>query len=391
MAVHEAVETIHAAGAALRAEHAPCDAAGKLTARTVEILRESRGMRLLQSRACGGYQADPRDFFAWARAVAQYNPAAGWVAGVVGIHPFEMGLVDEKLQAEVYGDQADRWVASPYAPLGRARPVDGGFVFSGEWPYSTGCDHCEWTVLGGMVTDDAGELPAEPDIRHFFLPRGDYQIVEDSWHVMGLAGTGSKNVRVQDAFIPEYRTVGHLAICDGAYNARQPVPSMYHLPFGFMFSAAITSATLGIARGTLDAYRGQLPTRLSASGVSGTADPFQQEALAEAEADLAAGIVHLDAMTADLLERTARGETVSRELRLEYRRNQVRAAQRVFASVDRLLLRAGSSAIWATKPIERYWRDLRTAASHICNVTEVIYPAWANETFKLGQVINAFY
>ena len=73
--------------------------------RTVEILRESRGMRLLQSRACGGYQADPRDFFAWARAVAQYNPAAGWVAGVVGIHPFEMGLVDEKLQAEVYGDQ----------------------------------------------------------------------------------------------------------------------------------------------------------------------------------------------------------------------------------------------------------------------------------------------
>ena len=82
---------------------------------------------------------------------------------------------------------------------------------------------------------------------------------------------------------------------------------------------------------------------------------------------------------------------MSRELRLEYRRNQVRAAQRVLASIDRLLLRAGSSAIWSTKPIERYWRDLRTAASHICNVTEVIYPAWANETFKLGQVINAFY
>ena len=80
----EAVERIHAAAGILREEHTPCDAVGKLTDRTTQVIKESQGMRLLQSLQCGGLQADITDFYAWVRAVAQYNPSAGWVAGVVG-------------------------------------------------------------------------------------------------------------------------------------------------------------------------------------------------------------------------------------------------------------------------------------------------------------------
>lgn len=388
--MHESVSRILASAADLRAEHARCDSAGRLTDRTVEIMRASEGMRLLQSAETGGLQAPLQDFYEWARTTAAINPSAGWVAGVVGIHPWEMALVDPKLQQEVYGEDSTTWVASPYAPFGVAKPVDGGFMFSGEWPYSTGTDHCEWVVLGGMVTDDAGEVIMPPVVRHFFLPRGDYEIVEDSWHVMGLSGTGSKNVRVKDAFVPDYRTVGHVEICDGEYNDRQQA-SMYHLPFGFVFSAAITASTFGIAQGTLDAYREQLKTRMSASGVVGKSDPFQQAALAEAEADLAAGIVHMDVMTDELQRAAERGDPITVRMRLECRRNQVRAVQRVLASVDYLMSRAGSAAVWSNQPLERYWRDLRTAAAHICNVTDVIYPAWANNEFTLGQEINAFF
>jgi 3-hydroxy-9,10-secoandrosta-1,3,5(10)-triene-9,17-dione monooxygenase len=166
---------------------------------------------------------------------------------------------------------------------------------------------------------------------------------------------------------------------------------MYHLPFGAVFSAAITSATFGIAHGTIDAYREQLKSCVSVSGVVGKSDPFQQEALAEAEADLAAGIVHLDVMTIDMLEQARHGNPMTHSLRLDFRRNQVRAVQRVLHSVDRLLSRAGSAAVWTTRPVERYWRDLRTAATHVCNVTDVVYPPWANHEFTLGHEINAFY
>lgn len=220
--MHEAVKRIHASAHILREEHAACDAAGKLTARVVEVLRQSQGMRLLQSRQQGGLQADITDFYAWVRTCAQHNASAGWVAGVVGVHPWEIALCDEKLQTEIYGENIDTWVASPYAPMGRATVVGGGLLLNGEWSYSTGTDHCKWIVLGGMVVNADGNIGMPPDVRHFFLPRSDYVIVEDSWNVMGLSGTGSKNVRVTNACVPSYRTVGHMAMCDGDYIDRQP-------------------------------------------------------------------------------------------------------------------------------------------------------------------------
>lgn len=389
--MHEAVARIHEAADLLRAEHARSDDAGRLTDKAAQVLRESGGIRMLQAASHGGYEADPLVFFEWVRAVARYNPSAGWIAGVVGVHPWEIALADPRLQDEIYGADPNTWIASPYAPQGRGKKVDGGFLFSGEWQYSTGTDHCGWVVLGGLVTDANGEFEGFPDVRHFFLPRGDYEIVEDSWHVMGLAGTGSKNIRVTDAFVPEYRTMGHFALGDGGYGHRRPETVLYQLPFGCVFSAAISSATFGIARGALDAYRDYMVTRISALGVVGKTDPFQQEALAEAEADLAAGIVHVDAMIADWVRRASAGETFTVADRLEFRRNQVRAVQRVLFSVDKLFSRAGSAAVWTTRPIERFWRDLRTGGSHLCDMADTPYTSWANVEFATGVPPTTFH
>lgn len=375
----------------LRQEHTLCDRLGRLTDTTRQLLVESGGMRLLQARDLGGFEADPLDFFEWVRNVARSNPAAGWVAGVVGVHPWEIALGDPRLQQEIYGASPDTWVASPYAPQGRATPVDGGFLLTGEWQYSTGTDHCRWVVLGGMVTDAEGQGIGPDGVRHFFLPRADYQIVEDSWQVMGLGGTGSKNVRVANAFVPEYRTLGHVALAEGHYSDRRPEAPVYHLPFACIFSAAIASATFGIAQGAIEAYRDYLLTRVSTSGVVGRTDPFQQESLAEAEADLAAGILHVDTMITRWMEQIRTGNEISSGERLEFRRNQVRAVQRVLFAVDRLFSRAGSAAIWSTRPLERFWRDLRTAGTHICNTTDTVYPAWVNHVLATGITTNAFH
>ena len=166
---------------------------------------------------------------------------------------------------------------------------------------------------------------------------------------------------------------------------------LYQLPFGCVFSAAISSATFGIARGALDAYRDYMVTRISALGVVGKTDPFQQEALAEAEADLAAGIVHVDAMIADWVRRAAAGEQFTVADRLEFRRNQVRAVQRVLFSVDKLFSRAGSAAVWTTRPIERFWRDLRTGGSHLCDMADTPYTSWANVEFATGVPPTTFH
>ncbi|MBI4934145.1 MAG: acyl-CoA dehydrogenase [Actinobacteria bacterium] len=388
--MHPAITAIHDQGAALRQEHAPSDELGRLTDTAASILRTSGGIRLLQAADHGGFEEDPRVFCEWVRAVAQYNPSAGWIAGVVGVHPWEIALADPRVGKEIYGTDPDTWIASPYAPVGQGRPEADGFRFSGQWQYSTGTDHCDWIVLGGVVVDEANP-DAFPDIRHFILPRGDYEIVEDSWHVMGLSGTGSKDIRIQGSFVPDYRTVGHIALADGAYRDRREGAVLYQLPFGCVFSAAIASATLGIARGAIDAYREYLVTRISALGVQGKTDPFQQEALAEAEADWAAAVVHIDHMLGRWLEQVADGHVLTTADRLEFRRNQVRAVQRVLFSVDKLMSRAGSAGVWSTRPLERFWRDLRTGGTHLCDMADTAYTSWANHEFQTGIFPNTFH
>ena len=385
--MHDAIKYLRKHAQALRDEHAPCDARGCLTERARDILEASGGMRILQARSHGGDEGVPSDFFAWVREAARYNPSAGWVAGVVGVHPWEVALVHPRLQDEIYAGHPDTWVASPYAPQGRAVREGDGFRFSGRWQYSTGTDHCDWVVLGGIVVEEKRDRAGGPDFRHFFLPRGDYEIVEDSWHVMGLSGTGSKDVRVDGAFVPEYRTVGHVALSEGACAHRRPGVPLYHLPFGCIFSAAIAAATLGMASGVVEHYREYVRTRVSAAGVVGKTDPYQQEALAEVEADLAAGVAHIDLMIAQWLEQlrdVPDARPISAAQRLDFRRNQVRAVQRVLFGIDKLLSRAGSAAVWSTRPLERYWRDIRTAGTHICDMADVVYRAWADHVFETG-------
>ena len=385
--MHKAIKHIHEHAQILRDTHVPSDECGFLAEPARQVLEESGGMRLLQAKSHGGFEASPTDFLAWVRAVAHYNPSAGWIAGVVGVHPWEIALVDERLQDEIYGGKPDTWIASPYAPQGRAIRESDGFRFSGQWQYSTGTDHCDWIVLGGIVVDETGDADGRPQWRHFFLPRGDYEIVEDSWHVMGLSGTGSKDVRVESAFVPEYRTIGHGPLSEGEQASRRPETPLYHLPFGCIFSAAIAAATLGIASGAVAHYREYLQTRVSASGVVGKNDPYQQEALAEVESDLAAGIAHIDLTLTqwmDQLRNAPNAQLISKAQRLEFRRNQVRAIQRVLFGVDKLMARAGSAAIWSTRPLERYWRDLRTASTHICATPDVVYRAWADHEFNTG-------
>jgi alkylation response protein AidB-like acyl-CoA dehydrogenase len=390
--MHEAIAHIHKNADLLREEAPKSDELGKLTDETVRVLKESGGIRLLQAKESGGYEADPKEFYEWVRAVAQYSPSAGWVAGVVGVHPWEIALMDPKLQVEIYGTDPDTWTASPYAPVGRAKPVEGGFLFTTDVPYSTGTDFCEWAILGGIVTDADGNVSTPPDIRHFVLPLGDYEIVEGSWNVLGLSGTGSKNVRCVDTFIPDYRVVEAPKMIEGKFVAdRQPGKPLYALSFGCTFASAISSATLGIARGALDVYRDYMQKRVSAAGVVAKVDPFQQAALAEAEADWSSAVILLDSLTDRWFEQVSRGEAITTGQRLEFRRDQVRAVQRVLESVDKVYSLAGSASVWTDKPLERYWRDLRAGGSHICNIYDTAYTSWANFEFQTGGPVNTMH
>ncbi|MBM9461206.1 hydroxylase [Nocardioides sp. zg-536] len=375
--MHEVHERILARAEELAAEAPVSDELGRLSDTTAEILRSSGVMRMLQPKEHGGYEADPIDFFRAQLEIGTRSSSAGWVAGVVGVHAFEMAQMDPTLQKEIWADDPDTWIASPYAPLGRAKPVDGGYVFSGRWPFSSGTDHCQWIILGGLITDADG-VPVPGGLRHFVLPRADYEILHDTWDVVGLRGTGSKDILIKDAFIPGHRVFDPVPMEDGglAEQVGRGDSALYRMPFHPMFTAGITTATVAMAEGALAAFVAAMRDRVTARGVKTANDPHQLAVLGRASADLAAGRNQLFDDIEQMTEHARSGERFSPEQRLTLRRNQVRIARRAVNAVDELFLHAGGTALRSGSTLQRCWRDIHAALNHASNNADPIYQAY---------------
>lgn len=358
------------------------DNLGRLTENTHKTLREVGIVRALQPKDFGGSELHPREFFEGVLAIGNRHASSGWVSGVVGVHSFELAQATRQLQEEIWGEDPDIWVASPYAPIGRARRTEGGWIFSGRWPFSSGTDLCDWVVLGGMLTDDEGKVL--PDgLRHFVIPRKDYTILQDSWNIIGLKGTGSKDVVIDGAFVPDYRLIDPDDLGSGAaaeQAGRGDVP-LYRMPFHSMFSGAITAGTLAAAEGALAHWINYTRTRVSSRGVTAATDPRQLHALGEAAADLQASRMQFLADIDRLYEVAESGKSIDISLRAEVRRNQVRVSRRAGESVDRLMAHAGGSSMRLDNPIQRFWRDTHVALGHVANVAESIYEASGSVVF----------
>ncbi|MGZ6211287.1 MAG: acyl-CoA dehydrogenase family protein, partial [Candidatus Binataceae bacterium] len=170
-------------------------------------------LRALQPARWGGFELHPSAFYRAVMEVGAACPSTGWVLGVLGVHSWQLAAFPERAQQEVWGADSTIQASSSYAPTGKIERVEGGFRVSGRWSFSSGCDFCHWVILGGSTRNPDGT----PDARSYLLARSDYEI-DDNWHVMGLNGSGSKDIVVSGAFVPEYRTHKFL----DAYNRDNP-------------------------------------------------------------------------------------------------------------------------------------------------------------------------
>ena len=351
---------------------------GQLPDATVKSMKAIGSIRLLQPKAYGGLQVHPREFAETVMATAALDPAAGWINGVVGVHPYQLAYADPRVADEVWAQDIDTWVASPYAPQGVAKPVDGGYIFNGRWQFSSGTDACAWIILGAMIGDAAGKPLMPPQMLHMILPREDYQIVPDSWNVVGLRGTGSKDVIVKDAFVPSYRTMDALEVMDGTAQRKAGMTeTLYLMPWSTMFPLGISSAVIGIAEGALAAHLDYQRERVNSSGVAIKDDPYVMYAIGEAAADINAARQELLANADKIYDMVDAGKEVSFEDRAAGRRTQVRAVWRAVSAVDEIFGRSGGNAMRMDKPLQRYWRDAHTGLAHAIHVPGTVYHASA--------------
>ena len=259
-------------GPELAAARAEGDEAGRLPDSAWKALLESGILRSLQPKRWGGGEVHLLEYVdAVTAVVSRANPSAGWVAGVIGVHPFQLALFDERAQEAMWADDPATMHSSSYMPTGKAETVDGGYRISGRWSFSSGCDHCHGVNLGAVVR--GGEVP---DFRSFLLLPGQYAI-EDNWNVAGLQATGSKDIVVEETFVPEHLTQSHLDYAMGRALPGQARNDgvLYRLPQPVVFNMALTASILGSAQGFLDVWIDESKDRVLMGGARMADDVLQ--------------------------------------------------------------------------------------------------------------------
>jgi len=208
----------------LAANVAEDDTLRRLSDRSWNLLQDGGLLRALQPARFGGGEVPLVEFFDAMLELSRAHPSAGWVGGVIGVHPWQLALFDERAQREMWSDDPTEMHSSSYNPTGHAEKLAGGYKLSGRWSFSSGCDQCRGVMLGAVCgSRDIGAAQVR-DFRSFLLMREQYQI-DDVWHVAGLKGTGSKDIVVDETFVPDFRTQSHL---DYAMNL--PLPGRSSTP-----------------------------------------------------------------------------------------------------------------------------------------------------------------
>ena len=322
----------------------------------VQALKDAGFMRAVLPKRWGGLEATPQEFFAALLKVAEQDMSSAWIAGIIAVHAYQLALMDDQAQADVYADDPDTLISSSYNPVGgRAESCDGGFRLSGRWGWSSGSAHCSWVLLGAIVPGDG--------YRTFLVPRPDYEI-EDTWFVYGLQATGSNDIVIDEpVFVPEHRTHRQM---DGFNCVHGQANPMYSIPWAQVFIRVVSTPAIGAARHAVDLF----VTNAAASST----DPTKLQGDPDITRRVAEGINDIDEVETimfrnfdRMMERVNAGQAIPMIDRVRYRYQASMVIDRMGAVVDRLFEVAGGRSVFDGAGIQDIWRDIHIARAHVAN------------------------
>jgi len=340
------------------------EAAREMSKETLDDLHRTGLLRFHQPRRWGGMELEFVSLFDVPAEIGRGCASTAWNVANLGVHHWMLALYDERAQDEVWGDNPDALIASGIAyPQGRGRRVDGGFVITGFWNFSSGVDAADWNMLAVTVRDGERVI----DHRMCLVPRRDYEIVDD-WHVLGMRSTGSKSVRATDLFVPEHRALCmYLARGGGEFPGARANPNpLYRVPLSALGSHCLSAAGVGNAQAALELTIEAIRER-STSYTAMRMRDFQavqlRVAAAGAKVDAARLVIRTDCLEAQRIAGEHRAPTVEEKLR--FKRNVAYAMGLCTEAVDALHALAGANGIYDRYPIQRLFRDQHALTGHI--------------------------
>ena len=343
-------------------ERAPAAAAvRRLPPETIAEYHAAGILRILQPRRFGGRQGR---FSLFSRIVEELTygcASSAWVYAVLAEHQWIIAQYPEEAQVDVWGDDPEAVASSSLAPRAAAKRVVGGWRLSGRYPFSSGCDHAQWAILGAFL----GEMGDPRHIAYLLVPLAEVEIVDD-WQVLGLAGTGSKSLVSHDVFIPAHRCVMVSDLFAGTPPGALVHPDypVLRAPRGFLVSYSLPPVAIALGRRALDIACTTLSGRVSRGVTKLAESEVVQVAIGEAAAaiDVATMLLHTGRESSTAAVSSGRKITDAEALRA--RRDMVYAQHQVSWALDRLCELNGARWVYDSDQLGAIRRDVMTILTH---------------------------
>jgi alkylation response protein AidB-like acyl-CoA dehydrogenase len=336
--------------------------------------------RIIMPKRFGGYDLDFETWLDVVLEISRADASHGWCASLLIHHPHLIAQFPEECQQAIWKDGPDVPIAASFAPRTKAERVAGGYRLTGDQAsFSSGVDHCTWVMIGAMTQGEGA-----PEWALFMVPPGGYS-VRDTWHTAGMRGTGSKTIVTDNVFVPEtwMLRLPDLRLGKGPGAALHDGP-IYRMPFFFYAPLCFAAPMLGAAQGAYTHFREWTKTRKAVDGSAVAEKISVQVQMARAAADLDAAEM--------LLRRTtqvkAEPESAIPTLLARSIRDFARVSEMSVAAIDTMMALSGSAGFSTSQPIQRAWRDIHFAASHIGVNTEINYSHFGRTELGLPRDPN---
>jgi len=337
----------------------------RLPPETERDLHEAGLFRIVQPKRVGGSEFDYVSLVDCADLLAKGDASVAWNFANLASHHWMLGLFDKRAQDLVWGKDPNTLIASSFIfPAGRARKADGGYRLRGSWPFSSGVASCEWNMLASVVSseDEADGI----EYRIFLVHKDDYQIV-DTWNSVGLGGTGSNDVEVRDAFVPEVLTIAVSDLAGGPTPGSSVNPNaLYALPVFSLFPYVLSGVALGNAQACLDDYVDVARHRASTYNRAKLADmQSTQIKIAEASAKVDAARRIMRSNCIEAMADARRGHIPDMAAKTRLRRDGAFSVNLCTEAVSLLFSASGARGLFTTGVLQRQFRDAHAINSHL--------------------------
>jgi len=347
--------------AAIRARAEETDGLRRLPDETLNEFRAAGLNRVLQPAVFGGAEAHFGGLVDVISTIAGACASTGWVLAQYTIHNYMIGQFPKETQHDMWGENPGAFVCGVLIPgCGKAVPVDGGWRLTGRWPFASGVMGADWCILSAFEESEARKSLM------FALPR-DLLTIHDTWHTMGLKGTGSNDVSVEDLFIPTHRTM----TVDESKFGKAPgtklnTSPLYRLGTFAIFSVVQSSTAYGHASATFESFLERTRSRTGRVTGQRVIDyGTTQIKIGEAAASLDAARILLYACADEAMAVATAGEILDIEGKSRMRGDATFAGTLSARAVEIMFSLAGGAGLYDHHPISRAYRDTKCAQAHM--------------------------